>query len=70
MLKSLPRLAMKQDTGGRKYRRAPTAETGKSGQGVASRKSPQRQLAMRASTAEISWLSGYAGKLVMKPPIG
>ena len=39
MLKSLPRLAMKQGTGGRKLRRGPTAETGKSGHGVASQES-------------------------------
>jgi len=44
---------MKRDTGERKFRRPLMAETAKSGQGLVSPKSSQRQLAMRASTAEI-----------------
>jgi len=54
---ALPRLAMKRDTAERKFGRVPVAETAKSGKRLVSPETSQCQLAMRAPTAEISWLS-------------
>lgn len=52
----LTKLAMKWAIGGRKFRDAPTTETGKSGYGLVRPKSSQPKLAPRASTAAIFWL--------------
>jgi len=52
--KSLPTLAMQRDTGERKFRRAPMAETAKSREGIVGVKSPQHRRVMRVSTAETS----------------